>query len=396
MPYPDVLNPELVDRIPLSARSVLDVGCGGGALGAEYKRRNPRARYFGIELDPEAARLAATRLDEVARVDVEAEPLPFGGTVFDCILYGDVLEHLRDPWAVLAAQTRQLSPDGVAVICMPNAEHWSFVERLLRGTWDYEPQGLFDATHLRWFTPETTRRALAGAGLIPCDVAPRIFDRALAERFANAMLPALKALGIDPQDYLTRSAPLQHVWRARRRAPERLKIVSTILPPIGGVSEVRVTEPMRALATDPAITTSVIESFDPGPLAAGMPGIFVLHRPRLVGAPGLAVLRQAMAAGHVVVCEFDDNPEHLSPLQRPDMFNFAGVHAVQTTTPTLAEVLRRYNPEVAVFPNAIARVPDVLNHATPGRQTLFLRRHQPRGRMAALCRGAQPRDGAGG
>jgi SAM-dependent methyltransferase/glycosyltransferase involved in cell wall biosynthesis len=371
MPYPDILNPELIDRIPLSARTVLDVGCGAGALGAEYKRRNPRARYLGIELDPDAARLAATRLDEVACIDVEAEPLPFGGTLFDCILYGDVLEHLRDPWAVLAVQARQLSPDGVVVICMPNAEHWSFVERLLRGTWTYEPQGLFDATHLRWFTPETTRQALARAGLVPCDVAARVFDRAMAERFANAMAPALKALGIDPQGYLTRSAPLQHVWRARRRAPERLQVVSTILPPVGGVSEVRVTEPMRALATDPAIATSVIESFEPGPRPEDMPGIFVLHRPRLVGEPGLAALRQAMSAGHVVVCEFDDNPEHLPPLQRPDMFNFTGVHAVQTTTPALAEVLRRYNPEIAVFPNAVARVPDVANHASRTRQTLF-------------------------
>lgn len=371
MPYPDVLNPELIDRIPVAARTVLDVGCGGGALGAEFKRRNPRARYLGIELDAQAARLAATRLDEVAEVDVETEPLPFGDTVFDCILYGDVLEHLRDPWTVLRAQVRQLAPAGVVVICMPNAEHWSFVERLLRGNWDYQPQGLFDATHLRWFTPQTTRRALTQAGLAASDVVARIFDGAQAERFTSAMTPALLALGIDPQAYLTRAAPLQHVWRAHRTVPERLQVVSTILPPVGGVSDVRVTEPMHALATDAATITSVIEDFDPGPRPENLPGIFVLHRPRLLGENGLAQLRRALAAGHVVVCEFDDNPEYLAGLQHPEVLNFTGVHAVQTTTPALAEVLRRYNPEVAVFPNAIARVPDVVNHATPGRQTLF-------------------------
>lgn len=371
MAYPDILNPELIDRIPLTARTVLDVGCGSGALGAEFKRRNPRARYFGIELDPDAARLAATRLDRVARVDIEAEPLPFGDTVFDCIVYGDILEHLRDPWSVLAAQTRQLAPEGVVVICMPNAEHWSFVERLLRGTWDYERQGLFDATHLRWFTPETTQRALARAGLVACDVVARVFDGAEAERFTNAMVPALKALGIDPQAYLTRAAPLQHVWRARRTVPERLQVVSTMLPPVGGVSEVRVTEPMRALATEPSIVTSVVKNFDPPKRPDNIPGIFVLHRPRLVGEAGIAQLRQTMAAGHVVVCEFDDHPDYIPVLQRPDVLNFTGVHAVQTTTPALAEVLRRYNPEIAVFPNAIARAPDVINHATPGRQTLL-------------------------
>ena len=64
--YPDVPNPDLLDRIPLDARVVLDVGCGSGALGAEYKRRNPGCRYLGIEPDPDAARIAARRLDEVA------------------------------------------------------------------------------------------------------------------------------------------------------------------------------------------------------------------------------------------------------------------------------------------------------------------------------------------
>ncbi len=371
MPYPDVLNPELIDRIPLSARNVLDVGCGGGALGAEYKRRNPKARYFGIELDPAAARLAATRLDAVAQVDVEADPLPFGDAVFDCILYGDVLEHLRDPWAVLGLHARHLAAGGVVVICMPNAEHWSFVERLLRGTWDYERLGLFDATHLRWFTPETTQRALAGAGLVACDVVARVFDRPAAERFARAMLPALRTLGIDPEAYLTRAAPLQHVWRASRTVPDRLQVVSTMLPPVGGVSEVRVSEPMRALAAEPSVVTAIIESFAPPERPDDMPGVFVLHRPRLVGEPGLAQLRQAMAGGHLVICEFDDNPEYLTALKHPEVLNFSGVHAVQTTTPALAEVLRRYNPEVGVFANALARVPDVVNHTAPGRQTLF-------------------------
>ncbi|MDE2334431.1 MAG: methyltransferase domain-containing protein [Rhodospirillales bacterium] len=371
MLYPDVLNPELIDRIPLSARTVLDVGCGGGALGAEYKRRNPRARYFGIELDPAAAQLASARLDAVAQVDVETAPLPFGDTLFDCILYGDVLEHLRDPWAVLGLHVRRLAPGGVVVICMPNAEHWSFVERLLRGTWNYEPLGLFDATHLRWFTPETTRRALGGAGLVACDVVARVFDRAAAERFAHAMSPALRALGIDPEAYLSRSAPLQHVWRACRMVPERLQVVSTMLPPVGGVSEVRVSEPMRALGAEPAVVTAIIEGFVAPERPSDIPGVFILHRPRLLGEQGLAQLRQAMAGGHLVICEFDDNPEYLAALQHPEVLNFTGVHAVQTTTPALAQVLRRYNPEVGIFPNAVARAPDVVNHANAGRQTLF-------------------------
>jgi 16S rRNA G1207 methylase RsmC len=42
--YPNQANNDLLERIPLSAGIVLDVGCNTGALGAAYRRLNPRAR----------------------------------------------------------------------------------------------------------------------------------------------------------------------------------------------------------------------------------------------------------------------------------------------------------------------------------------------------------------
>lgn len=373
--YPDVANPDLLDRIPLDARVVLDVGCRMGALGAEYKRRNPAARYLGIELDPEAAHIAAGRIDQVAVCDVEADPLPFAeladGQPVDCVIYGDVLEHLRDPWSVLERHAQALSDTGTVLICMPNVEHWSFVERLLRGTWDYEDQGLFDADHVRWFSFESTRRALVAAGLTPHDVAPRIFNRPEIEGFVRAIEPALVRLGIDPQAYIQRAAPLQYVWRALKQPVQQLALVSTMLKPVGGVSHVRVLEPLRALATVPALTTMVVRETDPLDLPLDLPRIFIFHRPLLAGEAGLEPVRALIAAGYVVVCEFDDHPDYIPVLQRPDVQNFRAVHAIQTSTQPLADVLRQQNPEVEVFANAISRLPDPRNYTRPDGVTLL-------------------------
>jgi SAM-dependent methyltransferase len=370
-PYPDVANPDLLDRIPLDARVVLDVGCATGALGAEYKRRNPAARYLGIESDPEAARIAAGRLDQVAVIDVETDPLPFGAERVDCIVYGDVLEHLRDPWTLLRHQAEALTDSGTVVVCMPNVEHWSFAERLLRGTWDYEEQGLFDQGHLRWFSFDSTRRALQAAKLFPQDVTPRIFEAGKADEFLHAIEGALTALGIDANAYRRRATPLQHVWRARRRQVPTISVTSTMLAPVGGVSQVRVVEPLRAIATDPSVTTSISSALEPQGIGRDTPRIFILHRPLLAGEAGLTVLRELVARGYVVVCEFDDHPDYIPVLQRPDIQNFRAVHAVQTTTEPLAEVFRRENPEVAVFPNCAFRLPDLRNYADPSRLTLF-------------------------
>jgi len=369
--YPDHPNNDLLERIPLSASVVLDVGCNTGALGAAYRRLNPRARLLGIEQDPEAAELARQRLDQVAVVDVEQDPMPFTlDRPIDCIVYGDILEHLRDPWSVLRRHAEALSDDGTMVICVPNMQHWSFADRLLRGTWKYEPRGLLDETHLRWFSLETMREGLEKAGLVPHDVSPRVSKAAKAQEFANLIAPALTRLGVDPSAYAQRAAPMQYVWRVLKRPRQTISVAASMLQPVGGVSHVRVVYPLQALRSDPTVLTQFATAGEikvPG----DMPRIFVMHRPMLAGEPGAAVVRNLLSEGWVIVTEFDDHPDHFGMLDAEDQLAFRGVHAVQTSTPALAAVLRTHNPEVVVFPNAIRVLPEVRNFVDPQALTLF-------------------------
>ena len=361
--YPDLPNIDLLNRIPLHARVVLDVGCGTGALGAAYRQRNPRCRLLAIEQDRDAAHRAAARYDAVAHTDVERNPLPFsfsGG--IDCIIYGDVLEHLKDPFGLLAKHAQALNPNGIILICVPNVEHWSFAARLLQGSWDYEDTGLFDRAHLRWFSLESMRRGLEALGLVPCDVHPRIFERERTQAFANALAPSLRGLGIDPNAYASRAAPLQYVWRVRRTLPARMLVAATMLEPVGGVSHARVIYPLRAMGTDPAIGTIVLDESDSVPtVPEEMPRVLVLHRPVLTGTRGQELLRRLVNAGWVVVTEFDDHPDFFAAMRDDAQLSFRGVHAVQTSTPALADVLRGRNAELRVFPNAMAELPEPCN-----------------------------------
>jgi len=370
--YPDFPNTDLLDRIPLDARIVLDVGCAAGALGAEYRRRNPRARLLGIEQDREAAQLAAQRLDLVANVDVEQAPLPFALSAgIDCIIYGDVLEHLKDPFGLLRRHGEALAEHGTMLISVPNVEHWSFAARLLTGGWDYEESGLFDRTHLRWFSLESMRRGLEAIGLVPCDVHPRVFQKERAEAFAASLRPALEVLGVDPRSYAQRAAPLQYVWRVRRTPVSRVMIAATMLEPVGGVSHTRVVYPLQAIATDPAVQTVLLADAKLPAVPEGMPRVLVLHRPVLSGERGAEMLARVIAAGWVVVTEFDDHPGFFPALRDEGSLSFTGVHAVQTSTEPLARVLRAFNPEVRVFPNATRALPEPRNFDEPGVLTLF-------------------------
>ncbi len=366
------INHDLLARIPLTARAILDVGCGEGGLGVAYRRRNPRARLFGIDRDHARALAAAAVLDEVANVDLDRTPMPFpADTRLDCIIYGDVLEHLADPARVLRAHLRWLAEDGCVLVCIPNVEHWSFAARLLDGSWRYEPSGLLDATHLRWFTTTSMRALLEEAGLNVLDVTARVFDNGAHAAFVAAMTPSLTALGIDPADYAARSAPLQTVWRASRLAPRRLLVAAHQMRPQGGVSHVRIVYPQAAIGTDPSMSVALITDGMLPEIAVSVPKILILHRMTLAGAAGRRSLRGLLASGWMVVSECDDHPDFLARMQTDDLLSFTGVHAVQTSTEALAEVLRARNPHVMVFPNTIREIQPPRNFTDPTRLGLF-------------------------
>ena len=363
---------DLLSRIPLSARTILDVGCGTGTLATAYRPLNPKARLLGIDVDPVAASLAAPHLHQVATMDVETDPLPFDvPDGIDCIIYDDILEHLRDPWAMIHRHAEALSPDGVMLICVPNIEYWRLAERLLRGTWrDSEGQDQYHR-QLRWFNLDSMRENLIHAGLTLCDVTTREPDGDAAARFAASFALGLEAIGVDPRDYAKRAAPSHLIWRVRKEPRQRMILAASMLAPVGGVSDVRVVYPLQAIGTDPMVTAGVTERVEFGHGGDNNARLFVLHRPALAGDNGLEILRSLTEAGFLVVTEFDDLPDRFEIMRMGGDLSFYGVHAIQTSTMAMAEALRKYNPEIAVFPNAVGSLPEVRNFADPGTITMF-------------------------
>jgi methionine biosynthesis protein MetW len=95
---------------------VLDVGCRSGALTSTYLQGN---EIVGIDVDREALAQAAERGIETHWADVE-RPLPFEDERFDVVVLGEVLEHVRDPSALVAESWRVLRALGTLVGSVPN------------------------------------------------------------------------------------------------------------------------------------------------------------------------------------------------------------------------------------------------------------------------------------
>jgi 2-polyprenyl-6-hydroxyphenyl methylase / 3-demethylubiquinone-9 3-methyltransferase len=155
-------------RAPLEGKAALDVGCGAGLLAEPLARLG--AKVTGIDASPE---LIAVARDHAAAMGLEIDYL--AGDVqelegqFDLITCMEVIEHVADPPAFVAALAKHLTPDGLLVMSTPNATSWSRLmmitlgeglRRIPRGTHDFD----------KFIAPERLQVLLADAGLKCLDV----------------------------------------------------------------------------------------------------------------------------------------------------------------------------------------------------------------------------------
>ena len=82
---------------------------------------------------------------------------------YDAIIAAHVLEHTRDPSAVLKRLAALLAPGGSLVVAVPNVLSWRQRWLFLRGRFEYQQSGPLDETHLRFFTYHTAERYLFAA-----------------------------------------------------------------------------------------------------------------------------------------------------------------------------------------------------------------------------------------
>lgn len=154
---------DIISLIPNNAKCVLDVGCGFGYMGRRLKKER-NVEVVGIEKEENVANVINENVDKLIVGDVENMRLPFKQGYFDCLVYGDILEHLREPWQVLKDHTYYLKKGGCCIASIPNISHYAIIKDLLKNKWEYKPSGILDRTHLRFFTLKSIRKMFKDAG----------------------------------------------------------------------------------------------------------------------------------------------------------------------------------------------------------------------------------------
>jgi SAM-dependent methyltransferase len=215
-PLINSINEDLLRFIPIDAKRVIDVGCANGAFAKAYLSINARCEYVGIEIDRHYADLARSECSRVICADIETLPDDEFESLFpsDVWIFGDSLEHLYDPWAVLKRIRSHLASTACVVACVPNAQHWSLQAYLNAGLFRYADSGLYDRTHIRWFSRVTLSELFTSCGYKTVDGYARVFDEPDREKYTPSIMAMAQASGINVERAVVDSKPQQWIVKA--------------------------------------------------------------------------------------------------------------------------------------------------------------------------------------
>lgn len=143
--------------------AVLDVGCGNGYLGQPLA-----ARGYSVTGIERAGGYDASFPPGVELVEADLERgIPGLDRRFDYVLCADVLEHVRRPAQLLDRLRDFMKPGATLIASLPNSGNIYFRLNVAMGRFPRHDKGLFDRTHVWFYTFETWNELLAESGFRP-------------------------------------------------------------------------------------------------------------------------------------------------------------------------------------------------------------------------------------
>lgn len=156
-------NQEMLRWMPSNASTKLDVGCGGGVLARILKEKGHT--IDGITLSQAEVNAAQSYTRNVLIHNLEnGLPPTLMNVQYDVVVCSHVLEHIVYPKQLLMDINKVLKPGGRLLIALPNIMHYKSRFKLMRGDFEYQEAGIWDYTHVKWYTFKSSQRLVQDFG----------------------------------------------------------------------------------------------------------------------------------------------------------------------------------------------------------------------------------------
>ena len=360
------MTQQLWEMIPPDSAVVLFFACGDGSGIDSLCQQYPQMNVIGVELDS----------------DLRSSAIQNGSTVLadaaTALQYMETRRVLADAWILdqtawadesLTTVCRSrlfacLRPGATVVWKIPNDQYWEHLLCLITGKPD-----TFTRRNVKMTICE-----LQQAGLKDIETVERVVQHGKEfEHFRKMLFPLAEALRL-PQDEWEQSVQTAAIIvRSRYLSTRRDRLA--IHAAVGEkqvCSRVRIEEPLSFLKTLSGISCASFDSLANAVFPKRDRLVWIWQRMLFPRAQMIAVQTRLLNNYKALtIQEWDDDPLHWEKhFLQSEFVELRSAHAIQTSTPALAEYLKQFNSEVHVFPNCMASVPP-LNFSADPIVTLF-------------------------
>ncbi len=145
----------IVKNINYQHAVILDIGIGNGSNARNLKTSTNK--FYGITLSEEEASVSKSIYEKIFIYNLEnGLPENFENIKFDLIICSHVIEHIAYPEKLLNDILKYLNTSGTIIVCLPNVMHYQSRIKLVFGNFPNDNTGIWDYTHLRWYTFQTS------------------------------------------------------------------------------------------------------------------------------------------------------------------------------------------------------------------------------------------------
>lgn len=145
---------KIISDLGKSNSKLLDLGCDVGFLGKTLNILNIKCTIDGVDVNKENLKIAGRNYNKTFMFDLNSQSWPIKDK-YDLVVLADTIEHLHSPKNTLSNVYRLLKKNGILIISVPNIVFWWARLQILIGRFPKENRGIFDKTHLHFFTKKT-------------------------------------------------------------------------------------------------------------------------------------------------------------------------------------------------------------------------------------------------
>lgn len=166
----DYLGNEILNKLnDIMPESVLDLGCGNGALCALMYSQNNDIKVVGVDYDKQGIKLATDQYPSIdfynyGVQDNPSELLNKTQQSFDVVVSTEVIEHLYAPRLLPSYASSVLKDGGLLIITTPYHGYLKNLLLSITDKWDAHIDPLWDGGHIKFWSRRTLTKLLEESG----------------------------------------------------------------------------------------------------------------------------------------------------------------------------------------------------------------------------------------